>query len=225
MRILVVEDDDYILEYLRRSLTRDKHVVDVAADGAIGFDKAMSRKHDLVILDLVLPRKDGYSVCSDLRAFGYKTPILFLSSQDSHEARIKGLDFGADDYMVKPFNYDELAARIRALVRRPNKVLPPKLAIDNLELNPVSQEVTMNGEIVILRPKEYVLLECLMRNPGEALSRKELLQKVWGISEENTSNRLDVYIRHLRTKIDADRDNANKLIKTVRGKGYMIRKS
>ena len=220
MRVLVVEDDEYILEYLKRALARDKHTVDAAADGAIGFDKALSRTHDLVILDVVLPRKDGLSICSELRELGYKTPILILSSQDSHDARIRGLDMGADDYLVKPFSYEELAARMRALTRRPNKLLPPTLKIDDLVLDPVKQEVTMAKKQVKLRPKEYVLLEYLMRNSNQAIAREELLQKVWGIGAANTSNRLDVYIRHLRSKIDDHRKE--KLIKTVRGKGYML---
>ena len=224
MRILVIEDEEHIMEYLKRMLTKDKHVVDPAIDGAIGFDKAMSRSHDLVILDVVLPRKDGFSVCYDLRELGYKTPILMLSSQDSYESRIQGLDKGADDYLVKPFSYDELAARIRALVRRPKKFIPPKLKLADIELDPATQEVKMNGKVVQLRPKEYVLLEYLMRNEGQALSREELLQRVWGIGIENTSNRLDVYIRHLRAKID-DHRGEHKLIHTVRGKGYMMRQT
>lgn len=220
MRILVIEDEEYILEYLKRMLGKDKHTIDAAADGAIGFDKAMSRSHDLVILDVMLPRKDGLSVCSDLRAFGYKTPILMLSSQDSYEARIRGLDSGADDYLVKPFSYDELAARIRALMRRPSRVLEPHLKVADLDLNPATQVVKMDGTELSLRPKEYVLLEYLMRNVNRALSREELLQRVWGIGAHNTSNRLDVYIRHLRSKIDDHRKDG--LIKTVRGKGYML---
>ncbi|MDX1765360.1 MAG: response regulator transcription factor [Candidatus Saccharimonadales bacterium] len=220
MRILVVEDDELTLEFLKKSLTKDQHMVDPAVDGAVGFDKALSRKHDLVILDVVLPSKDGISVCADLRELGYKTPILILSSQDTHKARVRGLDAGADDYVVKPFSYDELSARIRALVRRPNKLLPAKLKAANIELDPATHQVKRGDKVIDLRPKEYLLLEYLMRNANRALSREELLQRVWGIGIGNTSNRLDVYIRHLRTKIDEGREH--KLIRTVRGKGYML---
>jgi len=220
MRILVVEDDELTLEFLKKSLNKDQHTVDPAVDGAVGFDKALSRKHDLVILDVVLPSKDGISVCSDLRDIGYKTPILILSSQDTHEARVRGLDAGADDYVVKPFSYDELSARIRALIRRPNKLLPTKLKVADVVLDPVTHQVMQGDELLVLRPKEYLLLEYLMRNANQALGREELLQKVWGIGTGNTSNRLDVYIRHLRAKIDEGREQ--KLIKTVRGKGYML---
>jgi two-component system copper resistance phosphate regulon response regulator CusR len=221
MRILIIEDDEYIIEFLERSLSKDKHIVDTARSGDVGYDKALSRNHDIVILDVLLPRKDGLSICRDLRGTGYTKPIIMLSSQDSYSSRIRGLDAGADDYMVKPFSYQELKARLRALGRRPAKVMPTVLKAHGIELNPVNREVTKNGKVLPLRPKEYLLLEYFMKNIGEAVAREELLQKVWGIGTGNTSNRLDVYIKHLRTQID-DSEAKGSLIKTVRGMGYRL---
>lgn len=221
MRVLVIEDEPLTLEFLKRSLKAENHLVDIASDGAEGFKEAISMKHELVILDVILPSMNGLDVCKQLREAGFKTPIIILSSQDRQQARIDGLDAGADDYLIKPFNLEELLARMRAVSRRPTKILPTTMKIADIELNPVKNVVKRAGKKVMLRPKEFSLLEYLMRNADQALSRKEILQKVWGIGVGNTSNRLDVYILHLRQKIDKNRKPG--LIQTVRGKGYMIK--
>ena len=164
--------------------------------------------------------KNGLDICRELRRTGVATPILFLSARNSEAARIQGLDAGADDYLVKPFSYRELNARLRAITRRPSVVPQSELQIANLILNPVSRDVTRGGKLIHLRPKEYALLEYMMRHPNVALPRYELLRNVWGISNDMTSNRLEVYIRHLRNKVDSK--YRTKLIHTVRGVGYKI---
>lgn len=220
MRVLVVEDEELIVEFLKRSLKIEKHDVDVASDGLKGYKKALKAHYDVIILDVMLPMKNGLDICRELRRTGVATPILFLSARNSEAARIQGLDAGADDYLVKPFSYRELNARLRAITRRPSVVPQSELQIANLILNPVSRDVTRGGKLIHLRPKEYALLEYMMRHPNVALPRYELLRNVWGISNDMTSNRLEVYIRHLRNKVDSK--YRTKLIHTVRGVGYKI---
>jgi len=220
MNTLLVEDEDLIASYLQRLFNRKGYKMDVAADGQKGFELAKSDKYDAIILDIVLPKMNGLEVCRRLRNEGILTPIIILSSKDSENERVEGLDAGADDYLVKPFSGDELLARMRALSRRPRKVLPVDLKIGDVVLSPANRKVTVKGKEVRLRPKEYGILEYLLKNKGEAVSRQTLLYNVWGISIDNASNRLDVSVRHLRTKIDGKRDKD--YIKTVRGVGYMI---
>ncbi len=220
MRVLVVEDEELILEFLKRSLKADKKDVDVATNGADGYKKAMLHSYDAIVLDVMMPIKNGLDVCRDLRREGNVTPIIFLSSRGSESARVQGLDAGADDYMAKPFSYKELNARLRAITRRPSTSLGAKLVVGDVVLDSARHIATRGKRNLVLRPKEFALLEYLMQNPGTVLTREQLLRKIWGVSQENSSNRLEVYVRHLRTKLTlADEDQ---MIYTVRGKGYKI---
>lgn len=220
MNILVVEDDELVAEFIKRALKQQNHYAVSVGDGLEGFKKAQSAEFDAIILDVVLPMKDGLSICRDLRRLKVSTPILILSAQVDEDSRIAGLDAGADDYLVKPFSYRELHARLRAITRRPSSVVQSRLKAGNLALDPDSREVTRNGLRIELRPKEYELLEYMMRNPNTAIPKRVLLSRVWGINSDATSNRLEVYIRHLRGKIG---DESKKgLITTVRNVGYKL---
>jgi DNA-binding response OmpR family regulator len=221
MNILVIEDDDLTADFIKRALKQDGHYVRIAYDGLDGFNKALkSSTTDAIILDIVLPNKDGLSICKDLRRNKITTPILMLSSHAHEQARVDGLDAGADDYLVKPFSYKELAARLRAITRRPSIVLQSQLAVGNLRLNPETREVYKNEVKIELRPKEFALLEYMMRNPDIVLPRHQLLNNVWHIRSEASSNRLEVYIRHLRQKIDSDPDSHT--IQTIHSIGYKL---
>lgn len=220
MKILVVEDDELTAEFIAKTMKLENHDVVVANDGLEGFKLANTPGYGAIILDVLLPHKNGLEICQDLRRLRISTPILILSSESSEKARIDGLDAGADDYLVKPFNYKELQARIRAITRRPSVVIQSKLRAVDLTLDPASHEVYRTGRKLALRPKEYDLLEYMMRNPNTALSRAQLLKDVWGIFADNSSNRLEVHIRHLREKVD--KNHKNKLIQTVRGIGYRL---
>lgn len=220
MNILLVEDDNLMAEFVKRVLKSENHFVSVAYDGIQGFKKAQASSYDAIILDVLLPSKDGLSICRDLRRLKIMTPILFLTSQYDEKSRVDGLDAGADDYLVKPFSYKELSARLRAITRRPSVVIQSSLVVGDLTLNPEGHSVTRQGRALSLRPKEYDLLEYMMRNPGIALPKHVLLRNVWKIRSESASNRLEVYIRHLRQKVD--HPFKRKLIHTVRGVGYKI---
>ncbi len=220
MRVLLVEDDKELSSLVEKLLTDENYVVDTAFDGEVGEEKALANEYDAIILDLTLPKKDGLEVCKSLRAEGAKTPILMLTGRATISEKVTGLDSGADDYLVKPFGAKELYARLRAVMRRPAKVLPKELVVGPLELDPSTHEVKRDGQLIDLMPKEYSLLEFLMRNPGQVCTREELLNHVWGVYSNNSSNRLEVYIRYLRNKVDLDFDED--LIKTVRGTGYKI---
>ena len=218
MNILVVEDDELTAEFIKRVLAREHHFVQVCHDGSVGFKKAQSHSYDVVILDISLPGKDGISICRELRRLLVSTPILMLSSYADEQTKITCLDAGADDYMTKPFGYKELLARLRSVGRRPSLVIQSALQMEDVVLNPESHAVTRAGVLLQLRPKEYDLLEFMMRNPNTVLPKHLLLNKVWQIRSESASNRLEVYIRHLREKID--KPFKRKLIKTVHGIGY-----
>ena len=220
MNILVVEDDELTSWFVKRVLKTDGHFAQIVSDGQKGFEKAQSPEFDAIILDVLLPSKNGVQICSDLRRLRITTPILILSSKSSEEERITGLDAGADDYMAKPFSYQELRARIRAITRRPSIILQSNLTVGGLTLDPEKREVTRDGQSIRLRPKEYELLEYMMRNPNSALTRRVLLKKVWGVHGDNSSNRLEVHIRQLRTKID--KPFSKKMIKTVHNVGYKL---
>jgi len=220
VNILVIEDDDLVAEFTKRALKTEDHFVSVVRDGSSGFKKASKGSYDAIVLDVLLPGKDGLTVCSELRRSKVATPIIILSSQGDEASMIAGLDAGADDYMVKPFNHKELSARIRAVTRRPSVVSQSKLVVDDLVLSPEDHRVLRGKREVVLRPKEYELLEYMMRNPGVVLHRYALLSKIWHVRSEATSNRLEVYIRQLRQGIDSGQER--KLIHTVRGVGYRI---
>jgi len=206
---------------VRRGLEEEEIAVDVAASGEEAVWMAGSTEYDVVLLDVMLPGLDGFEVCRRLRADGVWTPVLILTARDSVEDRVAGLDGGADDYLVKPFSFEELLARIRALARRGAAERPAVLAAGDLRLDPATRRVSRGGAEISLSPKEFALLETLMRRPGVALSRLQLLEHGWDSAYENRSNVIDVYIRYLRRKID--RPFGTDTIETVRGIGYRLR--
>ncbi len=221
MRVLVVEDSRRLAGIVKRGLLEEGYAVDNAYDGEEAEYMAESTPFDLIVLDIMLPKKDGLSVCRDLRAKKVNTPILMLTAKDSVEDKVTGLDSGADDYLVKPFAFSELLARLRALLRR--EVLPKvqKLQIGELALDPQSREVWRNGDRVDLTAKEYAILEYFMRRPNAVVTRTMLGESVWDYEFDGISNIIDVYVRRLRRKID--RAGQESLLQTVRGAGYRLR--
>jgi two-component system, OmpR family, response regulator len=220
MRILLVEDEMKMARALRRGLEQEGHAVDVTSDGDDGLSKALEYDYDAVVLDVMLPGRDGFSICRDLRANGKWSPVLMLTARDAVEDRIRGLDAGADDYLVKPFAFGELLARLRALVRRGPTERPPVIAVGDVELDPAAHTVTRSGTAVDLSAREFALLEFLMRHPGEVLSRARILEQVWDYSYAGFSNVVDVYVAYLRRKLE--RPFGRPLIRTVRGVGYAL---
>lgn len=222
MTILLVEDDERIVEFLHRGLTAEGYQVQVATDGTEGESAARSGDYQLVVLDLMLPGKDGREVCKDLRAEGYRTPILMLTAVDSTEDIVRGLRFGADDYLTKPFAFDELLARVEALMRRGGRseIAPRHLRTADLTFDRDALVVTRAGRTIELTSMEYALLEFLMVEAGKVVSRARILETVWGTTSDPLTNVVDVYIRRLRAKIDEDFSPA--LIKTIRGRGYRL---
>ena len=220
MRVLIVEDEQKISRFLKKGLTEEGYAVDVAGDGKEALSYAKSGPYDLIILDLMLPKINGIDVCRSIRESSLDVSILILTAKDSIEDRVIGLDAGADDYLVKPFAFAELLARIRALLRRPRGVTTSKLQVSDLVMDLTRHRVERNGAPVELTPTEYSLLEYLMRNRCQVLTRTQVLGHVWNYDFYADSNIVDVYIRYLRKKIDEDHDV--KLIKTVRGTGYTL---
>jgi DNA-binding response OmpR family regulator len=221
MRVLVVEDSRRLAGIIKRGLLEEGYAVDNAYDGEEAEYMAETTPFDVVILDIMLPKKDGLAVCRDLRSKNVNTPILVLTAKDSVEDKVVGLDAGADDYLVKPFAFSELLARLRALLRR--EVLPKtqKLQIGELLLHPMSREVWRDGSRLELTAKEYAILEYFMRRPNAVVTRTMLGESVWDYEFDGLSNVIDVYIRRIRQKID--RDGEPSLIQTVRGAGYRLR--
>ena len=223
-RILIIEDDDAIVRVLRRSLSLEGFDVESAGDGETGLALALENRPDLVILDLMLPGMDGLEVCSRLRtSTSGNTPILMLTARDTVPDRIQGLDAGADDYIVKPFDLDELAARIRALLRRTQSERATVLTFQDLVLDTNSRQASRKGRVITLTAKEYDLLELFMRHPRQVLMRDMIFDRVWGYDFGGESNVLDVYIRYLRQKLE--QEGEARLIYTVRGVGYVMRES
>ncbi|PNR96728.1 response regulator transcription factor [Petrotoga sp. 9PWA.NaAc.5.4] len=222
MKILVVEDEEKLANIIKRGLTEEGYCVDVAYDGESGEDYAKFAPYDLIILDIMLPKKDGITLCKNLREEGINVPILMLTAKDSIEDRVKGLDSGADDYLVKPFDFNELFARVRSLLRRESFTKNPKLQVGDLVLDTLTREVWKGDKKIKLTPKEYNILEYFMRNPKIVVTRTMLEEKMWDLDFEGSSNVIDVYIRRLRKKID-DKDGS--IIETVRGAGYRLRAS
>ena len=222
MHILVVEDDQRLARLLQRVLTEERHAVDTAHSGDRGLDLALSGGYDLIVLDLMLPDRDGVEVCRALRAEGIEAPVLMLTARGAVEDRVGGLNAGADDYLVKPFAMAELLARVNALLRRRDRTLDTgtQLTVDGLTMDMLRREVRREGRVIDLTPKEFALLEYLMRNPGLALSRTQIIDHVWRYDLDAVSNVVDIYIHYLRDKID--RGARRPLIKTVRGIGYKI---
>lgn len=221
MRVLVVEDERTIAAYVRRGLEEQGYAVDVAYDGREALEWLDAAPFDLVVLDVMLPELNGLEVCRELRARGFRMPVLMLTARDAIDDRVSGLDSGADDYLVKPFAIKELLARLRALTRRGADV--PKttlLRVADLTLDTATRRVRRGGKLIDLTAKEYAVLECLMRAPGRVLTRTMIAEHVWNYDTFNQSNVVDVYIRNLRRKIDDPFDV--KLIHTVRGAGYRL---
>ncbi len=222
MSLLVVEDDTRVADFLIRGLKAEGYGVDHAENGLLGHDMALATSYDLIILDLMLPEMHGLDVCQELRKSGVFTPIIMLTAMDTLEDRIEGLRLGADDYLPKPFAFDELLARIEAQLRRAARFEQPReiVQVGDLSLNLETLDVYRANEMIELTAKELAILELLMRSPGKVFSRERILSNVWGTNVDPLTNIVDVYIGKLRKKIDADRDGS--VLKTIRGRGYKI---
>jgi two-component system, OmpR family, response regulator len=221
MKILVIEDDPTVGQFVKRGLEEQRWGVDLVADGEEGERRAGSEAYDLVILDMRLPGKSGLDVLNSLRARGFERPVLVLTAQDAVDAKVKTLRAGADDYVTKPFAFEELLARVEALARRPRAIASPVLRVAELELDQGTREVRRSGEPIDLTPKEYAVLEYLMRHAGRVMSRTLITEYAWGYHFDPGTNIVDVVINHLRKKVDAHHEQ--KLIHTVRGVGYVIK--
>jgi len=221
MRALVVEDGSKMAALLRRGLQEEGFAVDVAANGEDGSWLGTENEYDVILLDVMLPDIDGFEVCRRLRAADRWAPILMLTARDGVQDRVAGLDAGADDYLTKPFSFDELFARVRALLRRGPSERPAVLEVGDLSLDPATRRVTRDGREIDLTPKEFGLLELFLRHPGEALTRTRILEHVWDFAYDGDSNVVDVYVRYLREKVD--RPFGRRSIETVRGVGYRLR--
>ncbi len=222
MRILIVDDEPKLLEQLRQYLAADKYNVDIAGDGEMALDKLFANPYDLVLLDIMLPKRDGLSVLKEIRQEEILTPVLMLTSKGDIEDRIQGLDLGADDYLAKPFSIAELMARIRALLRRSTDQKISLLQIGNISLNTATREVEMEHQIINLTPKEFSILEFLLYNKNRVISRFSLAEHVWGDEFDpfTMSNFIDVHIKNLRRKIG---DHKAAIIQTIRGIGFLIK--
>jgi two-component system OmpR family response regulator len=216
MRVLVVEDEAKLADLVRHKLRREGMGVDVARNGEDALVRATATEYDLILLDLMLPGIDGFGVCRRLREHSIWTPTLMLTARDGIEDRVRGLDSGADDYLVKPFSFDELLARVRALLRRGAPPRPVVLTVGDLRLDPASHRAWRRGDELSLTSREFALLETFMRRPGQVLSRFELLEHVWDGDYENRSNVIEVYVGYLRDKLGRN------AIETVRGAGYRL---
>lgn len=223
MHILIVEDEKKVASFIQRGLEAEHYSVDVAYDGETGLARLFNGEYDLVILDVMLPKRDGLSLLREARRRGVQIPMLLLTARDTLQDKVAGLDQGADDYLTKPFAFEELLARVRALLRRGTPTQPAVLVLADLSLDPSSRQVTRAGRKIELTAKEFALLEFFLRNPGRVLSRALIAQHVWGVDFDTFTNVIDVYVKYLRKKIDADFEP--KLIHTVRGAGYVLKES
>ncbi len=221
MRLLVVEDEKKVASFVKKGLEEEGYAVDVAPDGEEGLAMALDRVHNLVILDIHLPRIDGLGVLQELRKKKVNTPVLLLTVRATIEDKVLGLDAGADDYLTKPFAFQELLARVRALLRRRTEAEPSILQFADLMLDPARRLVSRGGAKIDLTPKEYALLAYFMRSPGRVLTRTMISEHVWDYNFDTMTNVIDVYVNYLRKKIDAGREP--KLIHTVRGVGYVLK--
>ena len=221
MRILVVEDEKKVASFIKRGLAEEGYAVDVAPDGEEGVGMALDGVHDLIILDIHLPKMDGLGVLQELRKKKVDTPVLLLTVRATIEDKVLGLDAGADDYLTKPFAFEELLARVRALLRRRADAEPPVIQIADLTLDPARRLVSRGNAKIDLTPKEYALLAYFMRNPGRVLTRTMISEHVWDYTFDTITNVIDVYVNYLRKKIDTGRER--KLIHTIRGVGYVMK--
>lgn len=221
MRILLVEDDTGIARFIKQGLSEKSFSVDVAADGEEGFHAALHMKYDLIVLDILLPKMDGKEVLKKIRSMDIQTPVIFLTAKDSENDIVHGLNLGADDYLTKPFSFNELLARIQAIIRRDKAVTySSRLQMANLILEPDGHRVFREKTKIELTPKEYVLLEFFMRHPGQIVTRTMISEKVWDYHFDTSTNIIDVHVSHLRNKIDKDFEP--KLLHTVKGVGYVL---
>ena len=224
MKLLLVEDDRQLLSQIQHLLTEQRYLVDTAADGNCALDKIFAETYDLIILDIMLPQVDGLTILQELRQANIITPVLLLTAKGSVEDRVKGLDYGADDYLAKPFSIAELMARIRALLRRPGRECDTLLTVADIALDTVSRQVTKAGQNLDLTPKEFSLLEFLLYNKNQPVSRITLAEHVWGDDFDpfTMSNTIDVHLKNLRRKIDPEKSESS-WIKTIRGIGFMVK--
>jgi two-component system copper resistance phosphate regulon response regulator CusR len=220
VRLLLIEDEEDAARMISKGLRREFHAVDVASDGQSGLDKALSHPYDVVILDVRLPVKDGWTVCCELRQAKVEIPVLMLTASGAYEDRVKGLDLGADDYLVKPFDIDELLARIRALLRRRPLLQDPVIRVDTVEIDTRSRTVRRAGQFIRLTAKEYALLECLARDADTMLNRESISERVWNEAYDPFSNLIEEYIKRVRKKIDFE--GQKPLIHARRGEGYIL---
>lgn len=221
MRILVVEDEHRIAEAIKKGLEQENYAVDLAYDGKNGYDLATGEEYDLIVLDLMLPGMDGMTICRILREKAIETPILILTARGQTNDKIEGLDTGADDYMTKPFSFEEFLARVRALIRRPRNMTQNEIKVGDLVMNTVSFEVYRGNKQIQLSSKEFSILEYLMRNIGRILTKEQIIGHVWNYDADILPNTVEVNIRNLRNKIDKP-FRGKEIIKTVRGFGYKI---
>jgi len=222
MRILVVEDESKIARAIKKGLEQETFAVDICMDGDEGLRYALDEPYDVIILDRMLPGMDGVTVCKELRAAGNQTPILFLTAKDKVSDRVDGLNAGADDYLIKPFAFEELLARVRTLLRRPNHLVSPLLTCDNLSLNPQTFEVARAGKAIQLTQREFALLEYLLRTKDAIVAKDKIIAHVWDYDADVLPNTVEVYMGYLRNKIDKPFKKSPPLIHTIRGFGYKI---
>ena len=221
MRILLIEDDKAVARFVGKGLKENDYSVDVAVNGEDGLHLATEEDYDLVILDIMLPQLSGDEILRIMRDKGITTPVIFLTAKDSQTDIVDGLNVGADDYMVKPFSFHELLARIRAILRRGKATIPTLLKVANLTLDQLTREVRRDNTVIELTPKEYGLLEYLMRNAGQVVTRTMISEHVWNYDFDTATNIIDVHINHLRSKVD--KGFSSELIYTVRGVGYVLK--
>jgi heavy metal response regulator len=221
LRVLIVEDEQKVAAFIRRGLKEEGYAVDTAADGQEGFYLASSNPYDIILLDLMLPALDGLTFCRKLRAQRNLTPVIMLTAKDEVSDKVKGLDAGADDYLTKPFSFEELLARIRAVLRKGARQQQTLLQVGDLSLDLLTHKVARSGREIELTAKEFALLEYLMRNPGTVVTRTMISEHVWDINFDTFTNVIDVYINYLRKKVDAG--HLPKMIHTVRGRGYLLK--
>jgi heavy metal response regulator len=221
MRILVIEDEKKVAEFISNGLNEEGYAVDIAHDGDQGYFLATTNEYDAILLDIMLPKMDGITLCTSLRGEENHTPILMLTAKDAIKDKVRGLDAGADDYLTKPFAFEELLARIRSLLRKKYLQQKTRFQVDDLVLDTITHTATRAGSEITLSVKEYALLEYLMRNAGSVVTRTMIAEHVWDINFDTFTNVIDVYISYLRNKID--REHKTKLIHTVRGRGYVLK--
>jgi heavy metal response regulator len=221
MRLLVIEDEQKVANFIKQGLEEEGYAVDHAADGASGLQMALEGLHDVIVLDVMLPKLDGLSVLQQLRQEKVTTPVLLLTVRATIEDKVLGLDAGADDYLTKPFAFEEFVARVRALLRRRAETAPPILQVADLALDPARRVVSRDEKKIELTPREFTLLDYFMRNPGRVLTRTMIANRVWDYTFDSTTNVIDVYVNYLRKKIDTGHDT--KLLHTVRGVGYVMK--